>query len=114
MNVFDRAKRRAFNVVEKTMGYRAVWGNIDEHCLFNYPTGNNDLSGAHYAPLDFVMEYRIDRFPTLFDLTRMGQYQNITIFGLAGYPNGRQFVTRQALGEYDGETYRIALEPAGS
>lgn len=114
MNMFDRVKRTAFNIVEKTMGYRAAWGELNEPVLFNYPTGNGELSGANYAPLDYVMEYRIDRFPTLFEQVRHGNVLEITIFGLSGYPNGRAFYTRQALSDSDGETFKILLEPVGS
>lgn len=113
-NPFDRLKRTVFRVVEKQMGYRAEWNNITEPCLFNYPTGTQDLSGAAFAPLNFVMEFRSDRFPGLWDFVRDGDNQEVVIHGLENYPNGRRFYTRQAVSDFDGETMQILLEPVGS
>lgn len=112
MNPFDGFMKKAFDVTLSVMGYDASWtplngGEIQTARVhFREPNGEDMISGASYAPLTFVMEYRIDTFTGLIDSVRSGiRGEQVTISGTTYY-------VRSVAKIQDGQTFQAVLEQA--
>ncbi len=112
MNQFDGFMKKAFDVTLSVMGYDASWtpsiggAALTARVHFREPNGEDNLSGASYAPLTFVMEYRIDSFPTLIETVRAGsRTEQVQI-------NGTTYYVRSVAKIQDGQTFQAVLEQA--
>jgi hypothetical protein len=114
-NPFDGLADRVFSVVERTMGYNALWtpnGSVNTQSarvLFAEPTMAEKLGeyGDSYSPHTFFMEYWDGTFVGLFEAVRENSEEYVTV-------NGREFFVRHVERKFDGRNYRARLEEVTS
>jgi len=121
MNLFDRIKVPAFNVITRVMGYDAVWvSSVDGLTYvgrvgFKDPSEAEKLSGIDsYNEDQPYMEYIVGIFPGLKELTEATTGEIVTIYDTDA--NGIQFVkgvfaVAKVVTKSDGDTYVATLIP---
>ena len=111
MNIFDNAKRKAFDVVTQVMGYDAKWtssvsgsSELTARVGFKEPSEKQELSGIDsWNPNEPFMEYRVDFFDGLKTRVDTGNLEHVEIVGV-GY-----FAIKEIQTKVDGEVYVARL-----
>lgn len=111
MNIFDNAKRHAFDVVTQVMGYDAKWtssvsgsSELTARVGFKEPSEKQELSGIDsWNPNEPFMEYRVDFFDGLKTRVDAGNAEFVEIVGV-GY-----FAVKEVQTKVDGEVYVARL-----
>ena len=111
MNIFDNAKRHAFDVVTHVMGYDAKWtssvsgsSELTARVGFKEPSEKQELSGIDsWNPNEPFMEYRVDFFDGLKTRVDAGYAEFVEIVGI-GY-----FAIKEVQTKVDGEVYVARL-----
>lgn len=111
MNIFDNAKRKAFDVVTQVMGYDAKWtssvsgsSELTARVGFKEPSEKQELSGIDsWNPNEPFMEYRVDFFDGLKTRVDTGNLEYVEIVGV-GY-----FAIKEIQTKVDGEVYVARL-----
>jgi hypothetical protein len=108
-NVFDALQNNSFDIITQTMGYDATWtplvggAQVTARVLFKDPTEMHELGMVEYSPVGYMMEYRRGTFDGLFESTRNGYTEEVSVNGIAYY-------VRDIKSSYDGKTYRAKLD----
>jgi len=121
MNLFDRIKVPAFNVITRVMGYDAVWVSSVDGLIYTGRVGFKDPSEAEklsgidsYNEDQPYMEYIVGIFPGLKELTDATTGEIVTIYDTNA--NGVQFIkgtfnVAKVVTKSDGDTYVATLIP---
>lgn len=117
-NLFDKAKKVAFNAVSGVMGYDAVWNSIPGRVLFNKPDGIEKMGGtgsgsdtiANYLYNTYNAEYISGDFTGLYEAVRASKavMEEITIY-FDEVPVIFYVKTAERL--WDGDNVKIQIEP---
>ena len=115
--VFQTAQDANFNNILALYGQDCIWNGITGSVLFNDPTkqqrfnitSGRGLSHVGYDNADIIqsyIEYPNGQFPGLFELVYSGEVNQYIITG------GKRYVCQKSTSFFDGQTYRINLQPA--
>jgi hypothetical protein len=113
-NVFDDAKRAAFDTVGMVMGYDATWSpsaggpQQTARILYKDPTEDKELAMIDFSPNEYVMEYRVDFFTGLKLSIGSSNQEVITIAGKG------DFYVRKVDAIFDGDRFRAIIKPKTS
>ena len=111
MNIFDNAKRKAFDTVAQVMGYDAKWtssvsgsSELTARVVYKDPSEKQELSGIDsWNSNEPFMEYRIDYFDGLKTRVDAGNAEFVEIIGI-GY-----FAVKEVQTKVDGEIFVARL-----
>lgn len=108
-NLFDNIQKAAFGIVTTTMGYDASWSPSvgsemqEARVLLKEPTREEELLGIDYSPVVWITEWHYPDFAGLFEATRNGKVERITI-------GADTYRVRAVTTIYDGKTYKAVLQ----
>lgn len=109
-SAFDNIQKSAFEVVKNLFAHPATWTpsaggtTYSTKVLRREPTYKDELNGLEYSPLRRLMEYYKEDLPGLFESTRNGTLEEVTI-------DGDSYYVKDFISKWDGKTVVAIIEP---